>query len=159
MSTPISNPTWRAGFAAHLLMEYRRLPKRRGKRMSRAEVALRYEALDLLEEMGAPPEVLTLFDTLLGGIVAEWDRTGRERKWIGPAVAYEARALSAGHRVTDAEIVDHVVLKRRSKGARVSRAAALKEVRAARRADFYRAFVMTRQWEMERAGGPRKPRN
>jgi hypothetical protein len=141
---------WRAGFAAQLLQNYKRLPKRRGKTMSRAEVALRYEALDLLEEMGAPREVLTLFDTLLGGIVAEWDRTEHERRWIGPAVEYEARALHEGRRVTDAEIVDHVFLKRRAKGKHVTRAAALKEVRTARRGDFYRAFVMTRQWEIEK---------
>jgi hypothetical protein len=145
-------PKWRAGFAAHLLEQYERLPKRRGTRMSRAEVALRYEALDLLEEMGAPAEVLALFDTLLGGIVAEWDRTERERKWIGTAVEYEARALHQGRHVGDVEIVDKVFLKRRTRGRRVTRAAALKEVRAARRADFYRAFVMTRQWEMERKG-------
>lgn len=142
---------WRAAFAAQLLENYKRLPKRRGKTMSRAEVALRYEALDLLEEMSAPSVVLELFDTLLGGIVAEWDRTEHERKWIGPAVEYEALALRAGRRVTDTEIVDKVFLKRRAKSKRVTRAAALKEVRAARRGDFYRAFVMTRQWEMEKA--------
>ena len=148
-----TSPTWRAAFAALLLEEVRRLPRRRGKTMTRAEVALRYEALDLLEEMSAPAAVLELFDTLLGGIVAEWGRTEHERKWINPAVEYEARALSEGRRVTDAEIVDKVFLKRPSKRKRVTRAAALREVRAARRADFYRAFVMTRQWEMEKKDG------
>jgi hypothetical protein len=158
-SPPPPSPTarrWRRRFAAHLLDQYRRLPKRRGAKMSRAEVALRYEALDLIEEMGAPAEVLALFDALLGGIVAEWDRTAPGRRWIPGAVAYEARALAAGRRVTDSEIVDAVVMKMR--GRKPSRAAALKEVRATRRADFYRAFVMTRQWEAEKAAAARKRR-
>jgi len=135
---------WRAAFAAHLLDAYRRLPRRKGKAMSRAEVALRYEALDLLEEMGAPKSVLELFDALLGGVVAQWEATEHERRWIRPAVEHEARAMAEGRPVTDAEIVARFFLPSRRKGARPDRRAALKEVRAARAADFYRAFVLTR---------------
>jgi len=139
----MENRPWRGQFAAHLLAEYRRLSKqKKTKQTRRAETALRYEALDMLEEMGAPASVLKLFDTLLGGVVAEWDETEAERRWVAPAVDYEARALQAGRDVTDAEIVDKVFLPMKPKG--FKRQVALNEVRAARKADFYRAFVLTR---------------
>jgi len=145
-----AKPQWRARFAEHLLAEYRRVAKKTGKAARRRETALRYEALDMLEEMGAPRSVLALFDALLGGVVAEWDATEHERKWVRPAVEFEARALRDGRAVSDAEIVDKFFLPSRPKG--FNRAAALKAVRDARRADFYRAFVMTREWELGKKG-------
>jgi hypothetical protein len=141
---------WRGKFAEHLLDEYRRVAKKKGKAARRRENALRYEALDMIEEMGAPQSVLALFDVLLGGVVAAWDATEHERKWVRPAVEWEARAMRDGRAVSDAEIVEKFFLPSRPKGFR--RAAALKEVRAARRADFYRAFVMTREWELGKNG-------
>ena len=145
-----AKPQWRARFAEHLLAEYRRVAKKKGKAARRRENALRYEALDMLEEMGAPQSVLALFDALLGGVVAGWDATEHERTWVRPAVEFEARAMRDGRAVSDAEIVDKVYMTHKPKG--VTRAAALKTVREARRADFYRAFVMTREWELEKKG-------
>ena len=139
---------WRGQFAEHLLAEYRRIKKTKTKTPSRAEIAVKYEALDMLEEMGAPPSVLTLFDTLLGGVVAAWDKDEAARRWVMPAIDYEAAALAGGREVTNAEIVDKVVRRTRRKN--FNRRAALKEVVAVRKSDFYWSLVLTRKSEIEK---------
>ncbi len=134
---------WRGQFAEHLLAEYRRVSKKKGKQARRAQTAVKYEALDMLEEMGAPDSVLKLFDAMLGGVVNEWNETESARRWVSAAVDYEARATLDARDVTDTEMVDRIFLPTMPQV--TSRQVALKEVHAVRQADFYRAFVLSRQ--------------
>ena len=125
------------------------MSKKRGKSARRAETAVKYEAIDLLEEMGAPASVLKLFDTMLGGIEAQWRAGEADRRWVAPAIDYEARALHGGRDdVPDSEIVDKVFVPLKPEG--FSRRVALREVGAARKGDWYRAFVLSRRYALEK---------
>lgn len=111
-----------------------------GSGVSQRRWVLKAQALDLLRTTGAPSSLVMLFDMMLGGVSSETS-TVRE-SWIDLIVDIEAHVNQFEARTpTNSELATAIM-----KAENVSKDVAMRKVRLAHEADWYKGAVIARRY-------------
>ena len=122
--------------AARVTAEFRAIKGQKGKFARRGEWMIKGEAMDLLGRLRAPIALTVLFDAMLGGVAHNLSEMNPAYHWIEAAADFEARQDCEA---TNSQSVDKVVMPANLMLG--NRQWVLKEVRKARKPDWYKRLV------------------
>ena len=90
--------------AARLLSEYRQVENKTGRGVRGEKRAVKAAALDLLNAIGSPPSLVSLFNVMLGDVAGASPKA--KFPWLDVTLDYEARAHNEDRLVENADVVD-----------------------------------------------------